>query len=263
MTAALDIPALPVAHARALQMLSQHDASTSDLAATIESDPALTTAVLRAANSAAFAPLTPIRTANDAIVRIGLSLSRRIIAGAALQNSFGSLERAGLDTAELWRHVIACALLASATAWAGGPRTEAFTTGLLHDVGRLAMATNDPVRYAGVAERVRAGTDAREAEVAVFGLDHVEWGMQIGAAWHFADEVVEAIGDHHDGGSGALSWVTWNGREIARRLGIGDGLTPPGDPTLDAESEDGAILDALGGPAGLRAQIEWFRGAAA
>ena len=257
----LELPTMPVAHAQALAMLARHDAAAADLAAIVEGDPALTASVLRAANSAASAPLAPLRTANDAIVRIGLSTTRRIVAGAALGRSFTDLGRSALDVDELWRHVVACALLADATAWADGPRTEAFTAGLLHDVGRLAMAAQDPERYTTVVARVRAGEDACAVESAAFGVDHVAWGTEIGAAWGFPDDVAEAIADHHDGGNGALSWVTWNGRRIAGGLGIGDGMLPPDDPETGPGPEDVAIAEAAGGTEGLNSQIEWYRGA--
>ena len=257
----LELPTLPVAHAQALAMLARHDIAASDLAAIVEGDPALTAAVLRAANSAASAPLAQIRTANDAIVRIGLSITRRIVAGAALGSSFTDLGRSGLDVNEMWRHVVACALLADATAWADGPRTEAFTAGLLHDVGRLAMAAQDPERYATVVARVHAGEDARTAESAAFGVDHVEWGTEIGDAWGFPDAVADAIANHHDGGEGPLAWVTWNGRRIAGDIGIGDGMLPPDEAEAEPDPEDAAIVEVAGGGESLDSQIEWYRGA--
>ena len=122
MSVAGDLPTLPAAHTQALAMMSCHDAGAAEIAGIVEGDPVLTASVLRASNSAAYAPLSPIRTANDAIVRIGLSMTRRIVAGAALGSAFSNLSRSGMDVDELWRHVVACALLADATAWADGPR---------------------------------------------------------------------------------------------------------------------------------------------
>ncbi len=261
MSVTVDLPTLPAAHARALAMMSRHDAGAAEIAAIVEGDPALTASVLRASNSAAYAPLSPIRTANNAVVRIGLSMTRRIVAGAALGHAFSNLSRSGMDVNELWRHVVACALLADATAWAGGPRTEAFTAGMLHDVGRLAMAASQPEQYARVVELARAGLPAEEAERQVFGVDHIEWGVEVGKSWDFPPDVVEAIAEHHDGGGNPLTWVTWNGRRISWSLGIGDGLVMPDEVSFDPDSDDAGIVDAAGGTEDFASQIEWYRGA--
>ena len=236
-------------------MLSNHDASIAELAAVLESDPALTAAVLRAANSAALAPLSPISTANNAIVRVGLLTTRRIVAGAALGKSFESLERSGIDTDELWRCVVACALLADATAWTDGPRTQAFTAGLLHPIGRLAMGAQDPERYRQVMELVSDGVEPTAAERQVFGFDYVGWGVQVAAEWDFPPQVIEAIAGQITGEGSPLSWVVWNARRIVRSLGIGDGVSPPIEPTLADDTDDADIVNSIGGPLANGPQI--------
>ena len=71
------------------------------IAAVVESDPAITTALLRAANSAASAPINRVTAAERAVMRIGLRGTPRIVAGTILHSSFGDLERAGIDLDEL------------------------------------------------------------------------------------------------------------------------------------------------------------------
>jgi putative nucleotidyltransferase with HDIG domain len=260
-TTVSNLPPLPAAYSRALALMAQHDATIPEVAAVVESDPALTVAVLRAANAAANTAVRRIGTATDAIVRIGMLSTRRIIAGATLGQTFRDLDRAGLDTEELWRHLLATALLSDASAWPGGPRTESFTTGLLHDVGRLVMASSEPARYHEVVARVAGGEEAAAAERAVFGADHVEWGVEVASAWNFPDGIVDGIAGHHDGEGSALSWVTYNGRRIAQRLGMGDGLTHGTKPeALDEDGDDFAVVESLGGVAKLEQKIDWYHG---
>ncbi len=255
------LPTLPATHARAISLMSRHDATITDVAAVIESDPALTVAVLRAANAAAQTAVRRIGTASDAIVRIGLMSTRRIIAGATLGQTFRDLDRAGLDTDEMWRHLLATAMLSDASAWPGGPRTESFTTGLLHDVGRLAMAAQEPERYREVVARVANADEPCDAERAVFGYDHVEWGVEVATAWNFPEGIIEGIAGHHDGEGSALAWVTYNGRRISQLLGIGDGLVRgPKPEALDEDGDDFAIVDSLGGTDGLEKKVDWYRG---
>ena len=271
----LQLPALPAAHARALSMLQWEEPDIRELTVVIEGDPALTGSVLRAANSAASAPRDPIATAGEAIVRLGLIHTRQIVTVAIAGSSFGELERAQIDTHELWRHLIACALLGDHITWGGERRTSAFTAGLLHDVGRLAMAHMDPDRYAAAVAQARATGDIIEAEVNTFGFDHQELGVRVARQWKLPDEIVEAIGDHHYGNAGPISWAIKGARRIADSLGIGDGVLPATVPfaTADGAAEvdpepwlnpverdpdDEAVLTSLGGEQSFFSQIDWF-----
>ena len=256
-----ELPPLPAAHARAIEMLARHDAEPGEMTEVVEGDPSLTTAVLRAANSASSAPRQPLRTALDAVIRIGLGPTRRIIAGAALRRNFDGLDGSGLVADDLWQHLLATALLADALAWTNGPRTQAFTAGLLHDLGRMAMACAEPARYADVLRYIRDGAEPMEAERRVFGVDHAAWGADLAARWGLPEEIATVIGSHHEGDGSPLAWVTWQGRELAGRLGIGDGITPGGSSAADLGPDDEAVLATFGGYDGLLRRVAWYRGA--
>ena len=257
----MDLPSLPVARQRAFTVLANPEVPLREVGSIVEADPGLTAALLRAANSAAYAPLKRIGTANGAIVRIGLAMTRRILASAALGQSFAAVQHAGIAVDDLWAHAVATALLADASAWADGPHTEAFTAGLLHPIGRLAMAVEDPSLYQRVVRRVHAGEAPLEAEEAVFGRDSAQWGTEVARAWDFPDHIVDAIADCYSGEGSPLGRVVWNARRITWSLGYGDGLQRPREVTFDPDSEDGSILANLGGPNALDAQIRWYSGA--
>jgi putative nucleotidyltransferase with HDIG domain len=272
-----ELAALPAAQARALSMLQNEDLDIRDLTAVIESDPALTGSVLRFANSAASAPVDPIATANEAIVRLGLVHTRQIVSSAIVGSSFGDLGRAQIDANELWRHLIACALIGDHVTWGGEQRSSAFTAGLMHDIGRLALASAEPSRYAQAVARARETGDLMLAEINVFGRDHQEWGVRIAQGWGLPEEIIEAIGDHHHGTAGPLSWAIQTSRRIADSLGIGDGVMPASVPVaprsaaaddlpggepwpddIEQAEEDAAVLASLGGAEELFDQIDWF-----
>jgi len=86
MTFSIEIPTLPVARVRALALVANVNPSYDDLVGVIDADPALTIALLRAANSAASAPVDRVKTAHVAMVRVGMKEARRIIMGVALSN---------------------------------------------------------------------------------------------------------------------------------------------------------------------------------
>ena len=80
-------------------------------------------------------------------MRVGLDSSREVISATLLNSEFDRLESAGLDVHELWRHLLAIGILAEALVEAEEQRTAAFVAGLLHDIGRLSLATQNPARY--------------------------------------------------------------------------------------------------------------------
>jgi HD-like signal output (HDOD) protein len=261
MSAAIEIPTLPVAQIRAMSLISNPAPSFEELGSVVDADPALTAALLRAANSAISSPVDRVRTARVAMVRIGAAETRRIVMSIALSNSFGSIAESGIDEAEMWRHLIATGVLADATAWGEVRHSEAFTAGMLHDLGRLAMAAQDPLRYSKVVDMARRGIPATEGERTIFGMNHCQWGQSIGRAWGFPGEIVDAIGEHHTASQHGLSWVVTRARELAASLGIGDGLVPPEPPLPGTEAAMLPVVEELGGEEAVIARVEWYSGA--
>lgn len=254
---------LPATRSRALVVLWNPEATTDHFNRVIEGDPALTAAVLRAANSASSAPLAPITTPREAIVRLGLDLVRKLVSGVIVRSEFEGLEHSRLSINELWRHLLATALIAEASCEIPEERGLVFTAGLLHDIGRLSLATQNPVRYAQVVLAAREGADVVDAERQIYGTTHTAAGARLGEAWRLPEAVIEAACHHHIATAGGTAMLVLQARDLARRLGYGDGVVDPLPYDLDPDDPDGAVLEALDGPDGLTSRIEWFRGSLA
>ena len=266
MTHAEALPVLPVPHARALSLLEDPELEVAELAETVTSDPALTTAVLRAANSAASAPVNRVIDADQAIMRIGLDSTRRLVAGTVVGTTFNDIRRSGINTDQLWGHLIACGILTDQALRSDKDTRGAFSAGLLHDLGRMAMAQSEPERYGKVVSLVAEGADARSIEIDVFGYDHQEYGQRIAEAWKLPEEIIEAVGDHHEGGRSKLARSVRNSRWLAVRVGFGDGLCEASafpESVLELGREEKMLLSAIGGEEALHNRVEWFRHAVA
>lgn len=263
MPTSIAIPSLPIARVKALSLVSNLEPSYDDLGAVVSADPALTAAVLRAANSAVSSPIARLRTSRLAMVRLGIAETRRIVLAVALSSSFRGLRESGINQVEIWRHLIATAVVADALAWGEVNETEAFTAGLLHDLGRLALAGADPERYFRVVQAARRAQSASEAERELFGVDHCTFGEEIGRTWGFPSEIVEAIAEHHGSPERGVSWVVTKAREISGSLGIGDGVIDP-EP-LDPDSEAAAlpVIEDMGGSDAILRRVGWYQGAMA
>ncbi len=260
------VPPLPGAHARAMSLLMEVDSSLAEVAAVIEADPGLTASMLRAANSAASAVGTPIVTVADALVRIGFRTARSLVVAALLRSQTATLDAAGIDLGALWDHLLVTGLIAVGASPPGEGRSAAFTAGVLHDVGRIAMGAVAPTEYRRVVQLARSGVPTLEAERTVFGTDHLEVGLVAAGSWSLPPALTEAIVSHHGRCAGELAQAVADGRRLAALLGYGDGVLLAGDARMveaEAQPDDARILAGLGGPEALRRRVAWFRNALA
>ena len=239
-------------------MLWNPEARLEHFVSVVEGDPALTAAVLRAANSALSAPIEPIANAHEAILRVGLETARQVMSAALLSSAFDRFDDAGLDVQDLWRHLLATALLAELLA-SDEDRNMAFVAGLLHDIGRLSMAAQNPARYRQVVELVRHGIAPEDAERRRYGLTHRSWGARLCETWRLPEPTIAVASDHHEPDAGGLAGVVYQARELAWSLGYGDGVVRPGEDELAGDPPESPALEAIGGRAGLGARIRWYR----
>ena len=109
----------------------------------IASDPALTSQVLRLANSAFYKGLTKISTIRNAMIRIGITEIANIVSLVTHQKNFHSKDAVVREIlGKLWAHSVGCAI---GSQWLATKRSlrdlchEAFIAGLLHDVGETVL----------------------------------------------------------------------------------------------------------------------------
>lgn len=255
-----ELPMLPAPRARALVLLMNPDAPIEGYVAIVEGDPGLTVSVLRAANSVASWPLHPVRSAHEAVVRLGTTQIRQIVTAAVLRSEFDRVDAAGIDADEMWRHLLGCAVLCEAGTPAGSRPESAFLAGLLHNIGRLAMAVQAPSRYRQVVDAVQEGGGPVPAERALFGIDHAVFGARICQKWQLPPEVISSVEAHHGAPvpePSPLTPILREARSIVAGLGIGDGIHRPDarDPQVEAHP----LLLEVGGREGLMGEIRWFR----
>ena len=192
-----DLPPLPALVLELVQSLGKEELSTKQYSAKILRDQALAAKILRVANSSFYGRGRQVRSVAEAIAVLGLRMVRGVVTAAGLADTFRS---PGFDHYAFCRHSIGSALCAQALAVELG-RDDAdlmFTVGLLHDIGRLALASAFAPAYAEV-EQWRRDQDCPdgEAERAVLGIDHAEVGGLIARQWNFAPVIVDAIRQHH------------------------------------------------------------------
>lgn len=195
-----DLPALPAIVHDLLKNVKSAEADVNVVARKVSLDQALSAKILRFANSPVYGLQARVTTIQQAITLIGIDAVRRVALAATLKNHLPSGQCTGVDFVSLWRHAIATAVCARALAWHLHVNQDyAFTAGLLHDIGRLMLATHFRTEYEAVAA-YRTAHDCQwlDAERAVMGIDHTTAGEVLADHWKFSDSIRHAIAGHHN-----------------------------------------------------------------
>ena len=195
------LPSLPTAAIKAVKLLQDPDVSISELTKTIEYDPALTTNVLRLANSAYFGASKQIGSLKQAIIRLGTNnVFRLVVASAVAPLANKAVKGYDLPPGELWIHSIAVAIGSDIM------RDELnltvpgymFTAALLHNIGKVVLGNCsyvDPQKILDMATSHQVSFD--EAELAVLGIDHAEVGALLLEKWNLPQNIIEVVRWHH------------------------------------------------------------------
>jgi putative nucleotidyltransferase with HDIG domain len=196
-TEVTQLPVQPGAAMRLLWMLEDPRTSAADLGRLIESDPALSTQVIRLANTAFYGLSGKVSSAWRAVTVLGLATVRAIATTAAF-DLFSEKGRSVPD--DFWPHSVTTAAAAAAIARRVGIQpNDAFSSGLLHDLGSALVFRRAPRRYDAVLELLAGDPmlTRLEAERREFGMTHADVGAAALSVMRFPADMVEAIGSHH------------------------------------------------------------------
>jgi putative nucleotidyltransferase with HDIG domain len=193
-----DLPSMPAVLAEVIASLSDEDVDAHALADRIALDQALTAKVLRLANSSFYGLPSRVAGVRQAVNMLGLTSIRTLVTACAVTGQFRKAA-GGLDLGTFWRHCVAAAVAARLIALECGASPElAFTAALLHDIGKLVLATALPEQnLAMIAHQKAHDCDWIDAERAVFGIDHAAVGRELAASWRFPELILETVGHHH------------------------------------------------------------------
>lgn len=203
-----ELAPLKVVAAKAIALAEDERTAALDLAAVISSDQALTAKLLRLANSAYYGYARRISNVREAVILLGMRTVRSVAIASSIMDAFRVPETEGFDVELFWGHAVAVGVVAEhiARETRVARPEDAFTAGVLHDVGRLAMAVVEPDRFRKMVSLVNElGLHPREAELAAFGVYHWQVGSRLAQRWRFPTPLVEAIRDHGKSDAGALT----------------------------------------------------------
>lgn len=196
----------PVSHAalKLVGLLDQAAVSNEEVVQVLKYDNVLTAKLLRACNSPYYGFDEPVSSVEQSVLILGHQQILHIVLSIAFGGAMSApLPGYATEAKDLWAHSLTTAMAADRIA-----RTNtavdiepavAFTAGLLHDIGKLAMNhVLTPETQSEIRRLISDNSLSRsEAEAKVVGVDHGEVGACLLETWRLPAEIVEAVANHH------------------------------------------------------------------
>ena len=199
-----NLPAVSQAALKLVTLLDQPAVSNDDVVTVLKYDSVLTAKLLRACNSPYFGFEEKIASVEQAVLILGHQQILHMVLSLAFGGAMSTVLPAyAIEAKELWSHSLTTALAAEQLVKSGfateAEPPVAFTAGLLHDIGKLAL---NQVLDAGMQSAIRSrivqnNVPRNEAEKEIMGTDHAEVGACLLQTWRLPDEIVEAVAHHH------------------------------------------------------------------
>lgn len=190
------LPSAPKVLPRLKRLLSDGNSSMTEIVELIRLDPGISARVLQTANSAYYCKGTRCLNVDDAVNRVGYDRVYELVAYAvASQVLVRPLETYGIEPDQMWFSAVACGLAAEVLAGlTGEERDVAYTVGLLHGVGMLAI-DDWVVRNRPGTELFNSGLpmEACESERTLLGFTQAEAGAALLRHWDFAVTMSEPV----------------------------------------------------------------------
>jgi putative nucleotidyltransferase with HDIG domain len=195
-------PARPTIYVEVMKELRSANASAQSVGELVSKDLAISTKLIQVINTAPFGLLQPVTTPADAVLMLGMEITASLVLGI---EAFAQLDRIkplyfSLD--QVWRHSQTVAHSAKKIAEVFSSDRDlihdAFTAGLLHDLGKIALAMNIEEQYNDALSVAREKKiRGWQAENEVLGASHAEAGAYLLSLWGLPAGIIESVAAHH------------------------------------------------------------------
>ena len=193
-----ELPALPEKCTRLEALMNDPKSSFADMTRLIETDVGLASKVLKLANSAHYSIAGGVQSLEKAVVYLGMTTIYQMVLCMQSQQILGSRGK-GVPQF-LAGHSLAVAMVAKYISSILGIMLpdRAFSAGLLHDFGRVAIHVLLPEATAKYSQAISQGAiHSLELEHEILGLDHQQVGLELAKHWKYPKGLAVVISQHH------------------------------------------------------------------
>ena len=187
------MPNIPKVVQDLIESFGNDNVDSTEVAEKLNKDQAMTTKVLRMANSSKYGGHRKIGSVNDAVVLLGFNALRTMVLSSGLTSAFPTPE--GFNIKDFW---IKSFTVASMCKWLAQhvPNTDAeiaFTCGMIHDIGGLLTHILVSDEAQEIDRVVEKGACRVEMEDSRLGFNFTEAGSELANRWKFPEEIVNGI----------------------------------------------------------------------
>ncbi len=189
---------------RLMDLMKSPDASLDSICKLFRTDPALSTRLLKIANSVFYGLRGQVTSVRHAIVLLGFKTIRSLVVTVwthSLSNNYVDPPLPALLHA-LFRHSAASGIVSTEVAKLIAPQhmDDAFLAGLLHDIGRMAIVCEQGDKYFNEVfnQRTSSRRQFLELEQQIFGFNHAQLGAELAEIWGFPEFLKQSARHHHD-----------------------------------------------------------------
>jgi len=194
-----DLPLLPAVIVRLLALDINDENYFEHVYELSQEDPTFALRIIRLSNSALSAPVNPITTLRDAVVRLGVKSVAGLVTSLSAVRVFIPTKQGEKN---LWVHSIQVAVCAkiiahTVTELKVNPE-QAYICGLLHDIGRFVLFDKASKELNLVEE---SNWDSPEqlviTEKKLYGFNHSELGGRVCKKWGLPESIIDVVDNHH------------------------------------------------------------------
>lgn len=194
------LPIAPSTFAELSRAVADPRTGVAEMSAIVEEDTGLSAELIRLISSAFFGLPKQVRGVRGAIAYLGVEMLKSLVLKVEIVRAFRVAEvPEGFNVEELQSHALLVARGARRLLVGNKGAEDAFSAGMLHDVGQLVLASRAPEDFAkAILLSKETQVSLSDAEREVFGASHAEVGAYLLGLWGLRQPVVEAVALHHD-----------------------------------------------------------------
>ncbi|MCK5741846.1 MAG: HDOD domain-containing protein [Chlorobi bacterium] len=193
---------LPIVVTRILELLQRDNIDVREMAKVVEADANLTKTVLKVVNSDLYSVRTESTSIQEAILSIGMKRVSNIVLAVSIHSQF--MKSSDKNTKQLIktisRHASCTGVISKYIAFKLKKNYNefAFIGGFMHDIGKLAMLRYDRDKYRACLDIINnKSVDDCQAEIEIYGVDHLEVGAVLARLWNLPIELENIIAFHN------------------------------------------------------------------
>jgi len=210
----------------------------------VSKDLSLTIRILKVANSPFYGFSGKINSIKHASMLLGMHTTRNIVLSAGVMASLRKDKDGGLDLNAQWQHSASTGAVSRILAQAVGvDEAEAFTAGLLHDIGKMVLDIFFTADYEPVLNyRESQNCDLKSAEESILGFSHATVGARVATYWKLPEVIVNSCEYHHDPlaqEASAFAQITYMANILSHNLHSSK------EGCIDLTGVEGDVLKAL------------------